>query len=1307
MAELRPSGPARSSLLTPHATFRVYPCVGRLRSLPGFGCNGTVAVWLGSCVALWRRSRRQSLRHQTPCSRARTVRFCHDEEYSQRLDAILWDLVMPEAFFTVDVPSRAGIRYEDIPDPLASSVRQAWAGIRYEDIINPDPQPSSVRQARAGIRYEDMTIPDPQPSSVRQAWAGIRYKYEDIPDPLASSVRLQALRDQQRRSALFIALSQQRQWDKIPTKVLKHPGYGDLAKEAFEQKVSARLLDEYFEEIGPPLLGDPELRSWAFVVLDGKIWPKWHNRLFSLILDLLSSKDPPTRSCTSALQFLKKQLRDTLSEEQVQTMVDWIAKKGWTEMDKLVTFFDTGARQTLSEARLRALQLLNETMPSQSIAVQTEKFLPWLNSADKQTRAATQHLFEQKISKEVLIEHFGKIAPPLFAEPQAHSWSCRFLTERISPHLCTELIDWIIEILKSPEPLSSSSKQGLLEFMKEQLPYQLSAPHVSKIATLLDCSELHLQRWTLQLLQERMPDSVVTVLLTEQWQRILVLLCHTNHSNRTSRLVLQKASALSRKQLAEHSRQLAVVFHKTGFLDDFEKIFLDLLNNVLQHDWAELLTKLPVSCLLEVAVEPEDMLAWRDAEGNTWLHVAAKAGHLEACEELVDQVGLPLREKNEAGDEPLALAASREVDRFLRSRMHFRETRFGYGNAFDEMDQDERQVSAVNWYTVPLPGMTGHCGGLHSFLVVTVSSEANQRTKRYVLEKTGSFGRELHQRHGVFIGSQDLSSNLKSVHGLIVHKQLTLSSRSLRGGLKMKELHEVAHGTGPYDLASSNCHHAVQKVFNHCCAREEDQERQPPNEWLARVVAMLGLDGLFNSTSSGSQGSGSDVASANSEVASGSHPADRPSGFTRSVDLRCDGFAEVAAALSLAVYEEDPAIVLRPTEAGALSIRNNLGRPVILHDHTTQTRLDAAERTCVQTAGADKILVDVYDVECIPGLYSWRRLAQTQPVWSGLAYDLSTDFRGDVVLQEVVSFASRQPGDVLHTAQKSGTNSPVQWLLARSCSVLYVAFRGTNDGQDIAIDLGAVPDCHRFKEYGIGVHGGIAHALEQEGDGICHVVSDVLQALKEHLQQGDRLVLCGHSLGGGYAQVMAVHLLTRELEVTAVRTFGAPHVLVPLSRQEDRQKLWCTLDSITQHWVHDWDPVPRLPVCKTWLFDALPKLKQEVVTGLRVGIGQKYIQALRQTFDETNDETKAKLLERYDVVGEVVLVSKATSVALHASEVSAALKELLGERPPKSVMTPSTLFAYHSMEDYLQIAHKLMASYARPCTVSLRFYPKF
>ena len=236
--------------------------------------------------------------------------------------------------------------------------------------------------------------------------------------------------------------------------------------------------------------------------------------------------------------------------------------------------------------------------------------------------------------------------------------------------------------------------------------------------------------------------------------------------------------------------------------------------------------------------------------------------------------------------------------------------------------------------------------------------------------------------------------------------------------------------------------------------------------------------------------------------------------------------------------------------------------------------------------------------------------------------------------------------------------------------------------QDAAIDLSAVPDTVRFKEHCIGVHGGMAHALEQDGDEVSNVVNDVLGALKQHHRVGEQLVLCGHSLGGGYAQIMALHLLSRKLSVSAVRTFGAPHVLVPPKNRSSQ--MWQKLHAITQHWVHDWDPVPRLPLCQDWLLGVLPKLKHEVTEGVRIGIAQKYIAGLHQSCNGT----RARLLEKYDVVGQVMLVSLTSSVAYRASE-GAPLKKLLSEKPPEPVMTLSKLPAYHSMQDYFQIAQKL------------------
>ena len=234
-------------------------------------------------------------------------------------------------------------------------------------------------------------------------------------------------------------------------------------------------------------------------------------------------------------------------------------------------------------------------------------------------------------------------------------------------------------------------------------------------------------------------------------------------------------------------------------------------------------------------------------------------------------------------------------------------------------------------------------------------------------------------------------------------------------------------------------------------------------------------------------------------------------------------------------------------------------------------------------------MVDIHGVGHLPGVcFSWRVLLSKQPVWTGEQYELTTNFRDEVVLNEVTPKAE---AEVLHSTQKANSTSPVQWLLARRAGTVYLIFQGTVDVQDAVIDVSAVPDYGRFKEHGIGVHSGIASILEQDVDDVGHVLNDVLGALKQHRQAGELLVLCGHSLGGGYAQVMAIHLLIRDVEIFAVQTFGAPHVLVPPGKTAP-QMLWQRLHALTTHWVHAWDPVPRLPLCKTWLVDVMPKLQK-------------------------------------------------------------------------------------------------------------------
>ena len=1074
-------------------------------------------------------------------------------------------------------------------------------------------------------------------------------------------------------------------WAAMLNSMMKHedPRARFSPQELLEKRLSTNVLAAHFGKIVPSLLTEPKLQSWSFDFLRSRMSAEQLVEHIDVVISHLTSQDEPARKRT--FEFIEEQMPGVLSAKHVQKMVVLLAISD-REAKRCAP---TPLRDPMHEVRSWALSLLRERMLSELLAESSDlmadlwqKLLPCLTTDDSEVSNSARKLVTAKLSKGVLAMHFGMIVPRLLTDPKLQSWSFDLLRGKMSADHLVEHVDVVISHLTSQD---EPARKRTFEFIEEQMPGVLSAKHVQKIVDLLNTSGFEATKWALTLLTQRMPSE----LLADHLQKIAPFLHDDRLASVAAVLFVKKGSSLSRAQLAEHSERLAVLLLKScsAKLEDTLRKIVGILRPGQHHsETAKLLSKLPVSCIIEVC--REQVSEWRDEFGNTWLHLAARAGHLEACQALVDMAGLALHAQNRAGEEPLALAATRELDRFLRSKMHFQQTRFGHGNAYDEMENDKRPITEVVWYTVPLPGMAGHLGGLHSFLVITVSGgEANQAaTKRYVLEKAGSAGREAHQKHGVFVGNQDLGANLTGVPGLRTHKKLRLANTSkLKEGLQMEQLHEEAHGTGPYDLASSNCHHAAQRVFNRCCTREEDREASPPNQWLAKLAAPLGLGGLFNSTCSTSEGSGSEVASSESEVASsGCRLVEQPSDFTSPVDLHSDAFAKNAAALSCAVYEEDAASVLTPTDGGAVVIHNKLGRAVVVYEPAagSKRRVETDARIIIGMQ-EEKVTVDVYAVAWVPGLYPHRRLAQNQPVWRGHAYDLTMDFRNNVELQEVVQPAQLDEVDVLHVTRKANSKSPVQWLLARSGTALYLCFRGTDDVQDAAIDLSAVPDCFRFKEHGLGVHGGIAHVLEQEGENVDHVVKEVFKVLNQHRRSGDQLVLCGHSLGGGYAQVMAVHLLSLNVDVSAVRTFGAPHVLVP--QAGTAQTMWHKLHAITQHWVHDWDPVPRLPLCQTWLVDVLPRLKKEVVKGVRVGIAQKYIENLQRNCNASS----AQMLNQYDVVGQVVLVSMASGSAHVASEGAAPLKELLSEKPPEAAMTLSQIPAYHSMPDYLDLARRL------------------
>jgi hypothetical protein len=96
----------------------------------------------------------------------------------------------------------------------------------------------------------------------------------------------------------------------------------------------------------------------------------------------------------------------------------------------------------------------------------------------------------------------------------------------------------------------------------------------------------------------------------------------------------------------------------------------------------------------------------------------------------------------------------------------------------------------------------------------------------------------------------------------------------------------------------------------------------------------------------------------------------------------------------------------------------------------------------------------------------------------------------------------------------------------------------------------------------------------------------VFDKLQEYSNQGMKIVICGHSLGGGYAVLCGLELLHMGVDIHAVVAHGAPQVIVPNSDS----KLWCHLGGKTIAYVHGYDVVPRLPSCHKEWKDALQSL---------------------------------------------------------------------------------------------------------------------
>jgi len=138
-----------------------------------------------------------------------------------------------------------------------------------------------------------------------------------------------------------------------------------------------------------------------------------------------------------------------------------------------------------------------------------------------------------------------------------------------------------------------------------------------------------------------------------------------------------------------------------------------------------------------------------------------------------------------------------------------------------------------------------------------------------------------------------------------------------------------------------------------------------------------------------------------------------------------------------------------------------------------------------------------------------------------------------------------------------------QVLVEKTPDGLVIAFRGTEDGEDLITDLRASP--WYSKEIGVWCHAGFLKSLRP-----------LIESLNRPVFRAKKVTLTGHSLGGAMAQIYAAYLV-KQGYMPHLTTFGAPRAgMQGLSDLSSQCKGY--------RFVRDGDTVPHVPVHIPFLF---------------------------------------------------------------------------------------------------------------------------
>jgi hypothetical protein len=156
---------------------------------------------------------------------------------------------------------------------------------------------------------------------------------------------------------------------------------------------------------------------------------------------------------------------------------------------------------------------------------------------------------------------------------------------------------------------------------------------------------------------------------------------------------------------------------------------------------------------------------------------------------------------------------------------------------------------------------------------------------------------------------------------------------------------------------------------------------------------------------------------------------------------------------------------------------------------------------------------------------------------------------------------------IIYTHKAKGEKEPVEWSLLedRRHSAFYVVFRGSVTAFDWITNMqaGSKDDT----AHGLRVHSGMAGALHRHTYKVVDEVQEML-ARTNKPENNAKVLLCGHSLGGAYAQLVALELLQKQKQSSRpnkVFTFGSPQVIIPPDEHSTDQAhaIWATMNQVS------------------------------------------------------------------------------------------------------------------------------------------------